>query len=43
MIIRLGLSTIVGVSMTLALFYLMQFLISGGKSVLSEEKGRSDC
>ncbi len=39
MVVRLGLSTIVGVVVTLALFYLMQFLIAGGKRVLSEEKG----
>ena len=39
MVIRLGLSTAVGVVMTLALFYLMQFLISGGKSAITEEKG----
>ena len=39
MVIRLGMSTLVGVAMTLALFYLMQFLIAGGKSALTEEKG----
>jgi protein TonB len=39
MVIRLGLSTVVGIVVTLALFYLMQFLISGGKAALSEDKG----
>lgn len=37
MIVRLGLSTVVGVVITLALFYLMQALIAGGKSVLTED------
>ncbi len=37
MVIRVGLSMIVGVVVTLALFYLMQFLISGGKKALTED------
>ena len=37
MIIRLGLSTVVGVIVTLALFYLMQFLISGAKSAITDD------
>ena len=35
---RLGVSMIVGLVVTLALFYLMQALISGGKSALTEDK-----
>ena len=35
---RLGVSMIVGLFVTLALFYLMQALISGGKSALTEDK-----
>ena len=38
MVIRLGVSMIVGLLVTLALFYLMQALISGGKSALTEDK-----
>lgn len=38
MAIRVGLATIVGLIVTLALFYLMQYLISGGKSALTEDK-----
>ncbi|MFT7131620.1 MAG: protein TonB [Cyclobacteriaceae bacterium] len=38
MVIRVGLSMIVGVFVTLALFYLMQALISGADSALSEDK-----
>lgn len=37
MVIRLGLSTVVGVVVTLALFWLMQFLISGAKSAITED------
>jgi protein TonB len=37
MVIRVGLSMVVGVVVTLALFYLMQFLISGGKKALTED------
>ena len=36
--IRLGLSAIVGVFVTLALFYLMQALIQGADSALTEDK-----
>jgi len=38
MVIRIGLSVIVGVFVTLALFYLMQALIAGADSALSDEK-----
>ena len=38
MFIRLGLSTIVGVVMTLGLFYLMQYLIQGADSALTDDK-----
>jgi protein TonB len=38
MTIRFSLSVIVGVIVTLALFYLMQSLISGAASALSEDK-----
>ncbi|MBV1876068.1 MAG: energy transducer TonB [Pseudomonadales bacterium] len=38
MVIRFSLSSVLAIGVTLALFYLMQFLISGGKSALSEEK-----
>lgn len=38
MVIRIGASMIVGVIVTLALFYLMQFLISGAKSALTDDK-----
>ena len=37
-VIRLGLSTIVGVIVTLGLFYLMQYLIQGADSALTEDK-----
>jgi len=37
MVIRVGLSMLVGVVVTLALFYLMQFLISGGEKALTED------
>ena len=37
MAIRFGLAALVGLVVTLALFYLMQFLISGGKSALNED------
>lgn len=37
MVIRIGLSMIVGIVVTLALFYLMQFLISGGKKAITED------
>lgn len=36
MVIRLGFSTVVGVFVTVALFYLMQWLISSGNSALTE-------
>lgn len=38
MVIRLGLSTIVGVFVTLALFYLMQALIQSADSALSDDR-----
>jgi protein TonB len=38
MFIRLGLSTIVGVVVTLGLFYLMQYLIQGADSALTDDK-----
>lgn len=38
MVIRLGLSIIVGVFVTLALFYLMQALIAGADSALTDDK-----
>ena len=38
MVIRLGLSGIVGVVVTLALFYLMQSLIAGADSALTDDK-----
>lgn len=38
MTIRLSLSMIMGLVVTLALFYLMQALIAGGKSALTEDK-----
>ena len=38
MAIRLGVSVVVGVVVTLALFYLMQALISGADSALTEDK-----
>ncbi len=38
MVIRFGLSSIVGVIVTLALFYLMQALISGADSALTDDK-----
>ncbi|MEK9824670.1 MAG: protein TonB, partial [Gammaproteobacteria bacterium] len=38
MAIRLSLSVIVGVVVTLALFYLMQALIQGADSALTEDK-----
>ncbi len=38
MIIRFSLSTIVGIFVTLALFYLMQALIQGADSALSDDK-----
>ena len=38
MVIRLGLSAVVGVVVTLALFYLMQALIQGADSALTEDK-----
>jgi len=37
-VIRLGLSTIVGVIVTLGLFYLMQYLIQGADSALTDDK-----
>ena len=37
-VIRLGLSTLVGVVVTLGLFYLMQYLIQGADSALTEDK-----
>jgi len=37
-VIRLGLSTIVGVVVTLGLFYLMQYLIQGADSALTDDK-----
>ncbi len=37
MIIRLGLSTVVGVIVTMALFYLMQFLIAGAESAITDD------
>lgn len=38
MIIRFSISSIVGVFVTLALFYLMQFLIQGAENALSDDK-----
>ncbi|MFZ8973394.1 MAG: energy transducer TonB [Pseudomonadales bacterium] len=38
MMIRLGLSTIIGVVVTLGLFYLMQYLIQGADSALTDDK-----
>lgn len=38
MVIRFSLSALVGVVVTLALFYLMQFLIQGAESALSDDK-----
>ena len=38
MVIRVGLSVLVGVFVTLALFYLMQALISSADSALSDDK-----
>jgi protein TonB len=38
MIIRLSISTIVGVFVTLALFYLMQYLIQGAENALTDDK-----
>ena len=38
MFIRLGLSTIVGVVVALGLFYLMQYLIQGADSALTDDK-----
>jgi len=38
MFIRLGLSTVVGVVVTLGLFYLMQYLIQGADSALTDDK-----
>lgn len=37
-VIRLGISTIVGVVVTLGLFYLMQYLIQGADSALTDDK-----
>lgn len=39
MIIRFSLASLVGLFVTLALFYLMQFLIAGGESALTDDKG----
>ena len=36
--IRVGLSAIVGVIVTLGLFYLMQYLIQGADSALTDDK-----
>ena len=38
MVIRVGLSIIVGVFVTLSLFYLMQALIAGADSALTDDK-----
>ena len=38
MIIRFSISTIVGVFVTLALFYLMQYLIQGAENAITDDK-----
>ena len=43
MAIRLSMSTIVGILVTLALFYLMQALIAGADKALKEDTGRQSC
>ena len=38
MMLRLGISTVIGVIVTLGLFYLMQYLIQGADSALTDDK-----